>query len=175
MTWIWQVSVIVALAGCSKREAQPAGDTKPLDPSMVAVPKPVPPGPYVVAYDCFHSNQPFGEGSWSKSSSADLGAMQWTWLEVTRTTDDPQPNEPPPPQPTTAPVSAASAATLNAAIAKIFAGGPYKNEYAVPEGTPCTLSITAGGKKVFQIDKAFTNEKDAVNDLVRTFGSLVGS
>ena len=57
---------------------------------------------------------------------------------------------------------------INAAVEKVLRGGPYKPEYPVPEGTPCTLVIQANGKEVFKLEKAATDNPDDVSELVRT-------
>jgi hypothetical protein len=136
-------------------------------------PKPLPQGPYVVSYNCFHSDEPFGKGSQYRNLSIDLGALTVTTqnYEVTGTELDrpPQPGVDPrkPPAPTVAKLEASAAGRLRPLVEAVLRGGPYKEELPVPEGAPCTLAITAGGRQVFTIEKAYTNEPDAVTALVK--------
>lgn len=189
----------VVLAACSSKADKPKDevreppppppprDAPPVavdaDPRMTAVPQPVAPGPYAVAYDCMHSNMPFGKGGWYRNQSADLANNEWALLEVTDPGDDdqpPKPNAPPPPvpEPTITPVSVPVSAKLGGAIDRVLAGGPYRAEYPVPEGTPCTLTIRTTGDNaatVFAIEKADTAEHDAVSDLIVLFRSVAGT
>jgi len=185
----------IATTGCSKHDSRSATDVgangsagatvppvvvdaAPADPAMRAVPRPVPAGPYLVAYDCSHSNMPFGKGGWSRSTSLDLAKRAWTTLEVTSTGDEddlPVATPPPPPRPTVSAASPAVADKIAAAVDKMLAGGPYRSEWPVSEGTPCTLAITTpAGAEVYRIDKAYNVEKDAVNDLIALFNASVG-
>ena len=127
-------------------------------------------GPYVVHYDCFHSDAPFGKGSQYRNQAFDLGAKTYThqFYERSGEVDAPDKPEPPIPPPETKPLADDHVAKINAAVEKVLSGGPYKPEYPVPEGTPCTLVINAGTKEVFKIDKAAADEPDAVSELVRT-------
>jgi hypothetical protein len=133
-------------------------------------PKPIAPGPYTVRYDCFHSDQPFGNGSQYRNQSFDLGARTYTRQFYELTGDEPPPDkpEPPPPPPETKPLAAERVAAINAAVEKVLRGGPYKPEYPVPEGTPCTLVILSGDRELYKIEKAAADEPDAVSELVRT-------
>jgi hypothetical protein len=64
-------------------------------------------------------------------------------------------------------VDAARVAVIDAAVAKVLAGGHFEPEYPVPEGTPCKLVISANHTQVFAIDKAYTKQADAVSALVQ--------
>jgi len=134
--------------------------------------RPIPPGPYTVRYDCFHSDQPFGSGSQYRNQAFDLGARTYTRQFYELSGEEPAPNQPEPsqtpPPPETRPLAAERVLAINAAVEKVLRGGPYKQELPVPEGTPCTLVITAGPKEVFKIEKAAADEPDAVSELVRT-------
>ena len=126
--------------------------------------KPIAPGPYVVHYDCFHSDEPFGHGTQSRNTTYDLGRKTVTLLAWETKGDelaappDQKPSEPP--KPVVSELGSAHLARLEAAVAKVLSGGPYKPEYPVPEGTPCTLLVEAAGAEVFKL------EKDAATDLV---------
>ena len=145
------LALIVLLAACDKG-ARP--------------PKAVPPGPYTVRYDCFHSNEPFAKGSQYRNQSFDLGARTYTrhYYELTGEEEEP----PKLPDPETRPLAGDRVTAINAAVEKVLRGGPYNPEYPVPEGTPCTLIISAGPKELFKIEKADAEEPDAVSELVRT-------
>jgi hypothetical protein len=184
------ILLAAALAACSsksepsrERVADPvahdaAGPAADADPRSVLVLKPIAPGPYVVSYDCTHSNMPFGPGGWSRSQSIDLAAHTWTSLEVTTTgkeDDVPPDRRPAPPQPTVSKASASVVMLISAAVDKVLRGGPYLGEYPVPEGVPCVLAIRAGPTIVFQIEKAATAERDAVSELVNLFSASVGT
>ena len=154
-------------------DAAPAADA---DPSMVAVPQPVAPGPYVIAYDCSHSNMPFGKGGWYRNQSIDLGTNKWTILEVTITgEDEDRPGgPPPPPPPTVTPVSGPVKVQIATTLDRVLGGGPYRPEYPVPEGVPCRLTVSAAGAVVFAIDKADTKEADLVSELVELLRKSAG-
>jgi hypothetical protein len=145
------LALIVLVAACDRGE-------KPI--------KPVPPGPYTVRYDCFHSNQPFSKGSQYRNQSFDLGARTYTRQFYELTGEESTQPELPPPE--TRPLAGDRVTSINAAVEKVLRGGPYKPEYPVPEGTPCTLLISAGPKELFKIEKAEADEPDAVSELVRT-------
>ena len=132
--------------------------------------KPIAAGPYVVHYDCFHSDAPFGKGSQYRNQAFDLGARTYTsqFYERSGDVEAPDKPEPPIPPPVTKALADDHVVAINAAVEKVLRGGPYKPEYPVPEGTPCTLEITANDKQVFKIDKAAADEPDAVSELVRT-------
>jgi hypothetical protein len=129
--------------------------------------KPIPPGPYTVRYDCFHSDQPFGNGSQYRNQAFDLGARTYT-RQFYELTGEPTDESLPIPAPETRPLAADHATKINAAVEKVLRGGPYKPEYPVPEGTPCTLLIQAAGKELFKIEKAAADNPDEVSELVRT-------
>jgi hypothetical protein len=137
--------------------------------------KAVPAGPYVVHYDCFHSDQPFGTGSQYRNVAYDLGAKKVTLVAWETKGNDmaaPPPAEaPPPPTPVVSELGAAHVARMEEAVGKVLRGGPYKPEYPVPEGTPCTLRIEAAGTEVFKLEKADTTEKDAASELVLSFAA----
>lgn len=147
--------LVLALAACDKGE-------KPK--------KPIVAGPYVVHYDCFHSDAPFGKGSQYRNQAFDLGAKTYTrqFYERSGETEGSDQPEAPIPPPETKLLAADRVTAINAAVEKVLRGGPYKPEYPVPEGTPCTLVISAGTKELFKIDKAAADEPDAVSELVRT-------
>jgi hypothetical protein len=147
--------LLLAAASCDGKKATPS--------------KPITPGPYTVRYDCFHSDQPFGKGSQYRNQSFDLGARTYTRQFYELSGEDPGPEPaPPPPPPETKPLAADRVTAINAAVEKTLRGGPYKPEYPVPEGTPCTLVILAGDKELYKIEKAAADEPDAVSELVRT-------
>ena len=126
-------------------------------------------GPYVVHYDCFHSDAPFGTGEQFRNQSFDLGAKTYSRQFYEQSGGDvTHEAPPPPPPPETKPLADGHVAKINAAVEKVLRGGPYKPEYPVPEGTPCTLVITKGDQELFKIDKAAADEPDAVSELVRT-------
>lgn len=129
--------------------------------------KPIPPGPYTVRYDCFHSDQPFGKGSQYRNQAFDLGARTYT-RQFYELSGEPEDESLPVPSPETHALAADRVTAINAAVEKVLRGGPYKPEYPVPEGTPCTLTIQAAGKELIKIEKAAADEPDAVSDLVRT-------
>lgn len=145
--------LLIVIAACDKGE-------KPK--------KPIAHGPYVVHYDCFHSDAPFGKGSQYRNQAFDLGAKTYTRQFYEKTGETPEQPDQPPPPPETHPLANDHVVKINAAVEKVLRGGPYKPEYPVPEGTPCTLVINAGDKEVFKIDKAAADEPDAVSELVRT-------
>jgi hypothetical protein len=147
------LALLLALAACDKGE-------KPK--------KPIVAGPYVVHYDCFHSDAPFGKGSQYRNQAFDLGAKTYTRQFYERSGDTPEQPDQPPPPPETQPLADDHVTKIHAAVERVLRGGPYKPEYPVPEGTPCTLVIDAGTKEVFKIDKAAADEPDAVSELVRT-------
>jgi hypothetical protein len=128
--------------------------------------KAIPPGPYTVRYDCFHSNEPFGKGSQTRNQAFDLGARTYTrhFYEQVEVSNEVRPLPPP----ETQPLSGDRVTAINAAVEKVLRGGPYKPEYPVPEGAPCHLVISSGPKELFKIDKAYTKEPDAVSELVGT-------
>lgn len=134
---------------------------------------PVPAGPYVVHYDCFHSDLPFGPGSQHRNLTYDLGIKKVTLLEwqtkgeVEELRPDTKPPEPP--KPVVTDLSPRHVAALETAVVNVLRGGPYNPEYPVPEGTPCTLRIEASGKEVFKLEKAYTKEKDAPTALITAF------
>jgi hypothetical protein len=165
------VVVVTVFAGCSAKGS--AKDT----PDKRDTQQAGPPGPFVVAYDCSHSNMPFGPGGWSRSQSANLATHEWTLLEITTTTNTPTPTPPPPPEPTVKPMSVDVVAKLQHAVDAVLAGGPYKPEYPVPEGTPCTLTIKNAdtGATVFTLAKADTALHDAVSDLIVLFRAVAGT
>jgi len=133
-------------------------------PSMQALPSPLPPGPYVVRYHCFHSDAPAGTGSQTVERTVDLGAATLTAVDRF-VGDDTKP--PPPTAPKVVQLDAAAATALRTAVDKVVHGGPYRAEPADPEGTACYLAIgTSATTAFFQIDKSLTNERDAVSELV---------
>jgi hypothetical protein len=124
--------------------------------------QPFPAGPYTVRYACLHKDEPFGNDWQSRDQSFDLGARTFTQQSFERSDE-----VPPPPE--TRPLAADRVVAINAAVEKVLSGGPYKPEFPVPEGTPCTLTITGpGGKSLFKIEKAAAENPDAVSDLVST-------
>jgi hypothetical protein len=149
-----------------------AGEKRAASPSGSA--RSVPPGPYVVRYECFHSMQPWGKG-WSRQTyTTDLAAKtRSTLLEESKGDEMDKPPPPPgeqppvPPAPTISPLAAERIAPIEAAIEKILRGGPYKQENAVPEGISCDLTIEAAGKKLFSIDKSLHEIKDDVEALLQ--------
>ena len=143
--------LLVLVAGCDKG-AKPG--------------KPITAGPYTVRYDCFHSNEPFGKGSQYRNQSFDLGARTYTRHYYELTGEESEKPQLPPPE--TRPLAGDRVTAINAAVEKVLRGGPYKPEYPVPEGTPCTLLISAGPQELFKIEKADADEPDAVSELVRT-------
>lgn len=159
----WVFAPLAVLAACHGDRGSPAPRTAP------------PAGPYHIRYSCFHSDQPFGPGEQQSELVIDLGAKTRSLLETSRTDAPgatPPPRVAPPPDaapvPTVTRLSDATAAAIASAAQRVLAGGPYKPELPVPEGTSCTLSITqADGAKLFEIDKSRTEQADAVSELVQ--------
>jgi hypothetical protein len=147
--------VLVAAAACDQGKKS----DKPI--------RPIPVGPYVVHYDCFHSNEPFGKGSQYRNATYDLGAKTFSSQAWELKGEVGEPNVPP--APTVTPLDPSRTAQILAAVQEVLRGGPYKPEYPVPEGTPCTLKIVADGREVFTLEKAATENKDAVSDLLHAF------
>lgn len=128
----------------------------------------VPPGPYIVRYDCFHSDQPFGAASSVRNLSFDLGAKTVTTL--TYAYQSPLGADAPSPYgPTVSPLLDPTPAMLEAAVIKVLRGGPYRPEYSASKDRPCELAISAGGVEVFKLAKAALHEQDAATDLVKAF------
>jgi hypothetical protein len=131
-------------------------------------------GPFVVHYDCFHSNAPFGPGEQYRNLTYDLGARTVA-TQAWETTDDPtkpllDDKPKPPPKPVVAKLSASHVEAIEAAVAAVLRAGKLEPEYPVPEGTPCTLKIERAGKEVFSLAKASANKKDAATDLLKALG-----
>jgi hypothetical protein len=145
-----------------------------------------PVGPYVVHYNCFHSNAPFGPGEQYRNTTWDLGAgtvsyQAWETNEGAAQPDVPEPPQPArkkpapvapklPPKPTVSKMPADRVKAAEAAVIEVLRAGELKPEYAVPEGTPCTLQIDTGGKAIFTLEKAFQKEKDAATALLQALG-----
>ena len=137
------------------------------DTAKVAVQHPVPPGPYVVEYNCFHSDMPWGKGSQFDNRSYDLAAKKATAV-AGRDDGVPKPEPAPAPKPVVTKLSDERVQKLAAAVAKVLAGGPYAPELPVPEGSPCRLTIYGDKHAVaFAIDKAYTRQADDVTALVK--------
>lgn len=144
----------------------------PRSASAVSVP-PNPPAVSTVAFDCGHSNMPWGTGSQQSSTVYDLEAGTVT-VRTTQTPDAPRGDNPtdvagaPRTTASTTQVPAAKLAQLRTAVAEVVAGGWYEPEYPVPEGTSCTLSLAGrGSPPFFAIAKANTANGDAVAALVK--------
>jgi len=129
--------------------------------------KPIPVGPYVVHYDCFHSDEPFGKGSQYRNTTYDLGAATLASQSYELSGEVGPTAPPPPPQPTITPLAPSRVVRIEAAVKAVLRGGPYKPELPGPEGTPCTLKIEADGREVFTLEKAATEQPDLTTDLVR--------
>ena len=155
--------LLLALGACSKHADAPP-PPKPIDPSLRAVVRPVPPGPYSVSYDCDHSNAPFGTGGDVNHQTLDLGAKTRTTLAY-QYTDEPVA----PPPPVVGNVSATLVAMTADAVDRVLAGGPYKAELPPSEGTACVLTIAKGPQKLLVIEKADAKQPDAVSELVHVF------
>lgn len=166
-------ALLVLLLGCTKAEqAKPSQGS-----SDVAVAPPTKPVAKI-RWGCFHSNMPWGNGQQSWTVLYDLDAAT-----VTRDIDE-TPNTPdgvaPPPitddagdggkhEHTTKPLSPDVVASLRTGAAKVLAKAPYKPEYPVPEGTPCTLELLgAGDASLLRVDKADHKEPDAANAFIQT-------
>lgn len=169
------VTVVAACDQGVKKEAvaEPgsgagSGSAVTSGPIGVSTVKFVPPGPYVVRYDCFHSDQPFGPGNQVRNQSFDLGTKLHTLVEYQYSGEPPAngPDDASVHAPVVSPLSDPRVAMLERAAIAVLRGGPFKPEYPVPEGTPCELAISAGGTEVFKLEKAGTQEKDAASDLV---------
>jgi len=153
MRWL----VIVVALGCSSksepRVGSASGSAEPpappaTGPGMRALPKPVPPGPYVVSYHCDLDETHYIE------QAVDLGARTVTSFD----------SQPPP---IVKSLDDAAMKQLQGAVDKLVRGGPYRAEPPDPEGTACYLAIgTSPNATFFQIDKSLTNEADAVSELV---------
>ena len=165
-------ALVLVLAACQQKSASSETATTSGSGNTTA-PKTLPEGPYIIKYDCSHSNQPFGEGGSVSNRSFDLKAGTLTVLayEYHDPSKLPPGTKEPEHTPQVVPLSTQVIAKLDHAAKRVLAGGPYKPEYPVSEGTPCHLSIDANGKQLFAIDKAYTNQADAVTDLVKAFGS----
>ena len=137
------LSIVLLLIGCDQGVKK-----APHDPD-----KRVPPGPYVIRYDCFHSDQPFGPGNQIRNQSFDLGRKVRTTLAYEYSSDPlPAGASAVPRVPVDAPIADDKVKRLEAAVVKVLSGGPYKPEYPVPEGTPCDLAISAAGTEVFKLE-----------------------
>jgi hypothetical protein len=169
-----RLALVLALCACQqKSQPQAAGSSAPPPPGDASTARAVPPGPYVVAYDCFHSDMPFGKGAQTNNRSYDLGARTLTSLSYALKGDEdehpPRPGDVDPRKtpPTITVITPEHAAQIDAAVVRVLAGGHFEPENPVPEGTPCTLTITANGKQLFTIEKAYTKQADAVTALVQ--------
>jgi hypothetical protein len=169
--------VLVVAFACDAGEKSPPKRTPVPDPVTTQskdAAQPVKAEPYVIHYDCFHSDMPFGDGSQYRNLTVDLGAKTRTldaW-ELTGHEND-KPPEPPdygPPKvehhPEVSPLGPEWIARIETAVAAVLRGGPFKPEFPVPEGTPCDLVIELNGKKLFELEKAYTKENDAATRLV---------
>jgi len=148
----WLLLLAVA---CRSHEAAPPQPQA--DPMMRAVVHPVPPGPYKVSYAC---RQPSASGKSSDTSETlDLGAMTRTTSTGPETLDAPP----------VANVSPTLVAMISDNVNRVLAGGPYRAELPAAGAAGCTLLIAKGDQKLLEIEKASTNEKDAVSELVHLF------
>ena len=132
---------LVLAAACGKDA--PAPPPAPADPLLRAVPRPVPPGPYRVTYDCGATDR----------QTIDLRAKTRSTIANGS------------PAPALANISEPLIAMVGDSVTKVLAGGPYRAEPGA-----CTLVIeTADGAPVFRIEKAGHAEHDAVSELQRAF------
>jgi len=153
MRWL-----VIALAVACSSKSEPrvgsaSGSAEPpappaTGPGMRALPRPPPPGPYVVRYHCDVSETQYIE------QTVDLGARTVTSADlqppaIVKQLDD------------------ATVKRLASAVDKLVRGGPYRAEPPDPNGTACYLAIgTSPDASFFQIDKSLSNEADAVSELV---------
>jgi hypothetical protein len=167
----------------SARGIAPVAIDAMIDRDHVAVPAAVPHGPYIVDYNCFHSDMPWGKGSQTYNLSFDLGRKQISSLSYNDPGHgetavpahvEPGQGEPPlgqaapPPKPTIAALAPARVAEIGGAVDKLLHGGPYREEYPPSEGTACTLKVRVdGAEPFFTLEKASTSEHDAASALVQ--------
>jgi hypothetical protein len=178
------VPALALVIACDAGEKRPTSSTSGSQQAgsqlTAAVVKPVPPGPYVVRYNCFHSDMPFGKGAQHRDLTVDLAAKTWT-LDAWELTGEEGNGPPPPPgqqpapegpvhEPEVAVINVDSVAKVEAAVVAVLRGGPFKPEHPVPEGTSCVLLIEANGARLFELEKAYTKENDAATDLVKALG-----
>lgn len=127
----------------------------------------------VVAYECSHSNAPFGPGGSVRNVTFDLGAKTQEVLAYEY--EDPTLERPGTPKPKHEPVVTSltdeRVREIVGAVTKALQHAPYKPEYPVPEGTPCTLTIRDATGERLELEKAYTKEPDAASELVKV---LVG-
>jgi hypothetical protein len=152
---------IIALIACTR-----AADAKPA------------PVVRTLALACSHSDMPFGRGSESNTTSYDLTAATRTTDERTSPGED-DPDRPPdkgkPPvkathKHTVTKLAPARVSVLRAAANDAVAGGRYKDEYPVPEGTTCILTIAdPNGTRLLKVEKSNPKIDDAATRLVKLF------
>jgi hypothetical protein len=140
------------------------------DLDAVRIPSPVPAGEVRITYACRHSARPFGTAHWSQTTVFEPATGRAT---VDRAEgDDADPDKTRSTHVENI-VAADTAAAIDAALARVLAGGPYRPERAVPEGVACTLSLWIPGEKAFfTIDKATTAQPDAVSELGKLVQAL---
>jgi hypothetical protein len=137
-----------------------AAAPKPIDDRRVAVPV-NPPAVTKIAFECSHSNGPWGTGSQEGSIVYLLADAKWM-SERSETPNRPRPSS------SRGYLASARVAQLREHVANVLAGGPYNPEYPSPEGVSCKLSLSAKtGEPFFAIDKAKSKENDAVSALFR--------
>ena len=127
----------------------------------------VPAGPYVVRFDCVHSNQPFGPGTQVRNAAWDLGAKQLSVLAYEES-GEPAEADATERTPVVTPLSSDKVAQIEAAVVAVLRGGPDKPAHPQPRGTPCPLGLRAAGPEVVKLEKAEAQIDDAATDLVKT-------
>lgn len=158
------IVIAFALVACDQGAKKSAGT------GSATAGKAVPAGPYVVHFDCFHSDQPFGPGNQVRNASWDLGAKTMSVVAYEYNSDAP-PAADAVHAPVVTPLPPDKVTQIETAVVAVLKGGPYKPEYPVPEGTPCTLRITAGGTEVMKLEKADVQQDDAATDLVKSLNA----
>jgi hypothetical protein len=169
--------LVVALIACDSGEKKkpPEGNvTKVTAEGKVTVtPTVIMYGRVEVTYDCHHSNLPWSKGGSVRNMKWDLMAktLEVVAYEYGDPTADPvapegQAKPHPERKPVVTPLSEARAKEIGDAVLEAVAGGSYKPEHPVPEGTPCTLTIRDEQREWLKLEKAYTKQRDAASDLV---------
>jgi hypothetical protein len=157
------LTLIVVTVGCSEQDEPSLRPSKRL--RLVKPQHHPPPGPYVIGYDCSHSNVPFGEGGDVRNISLDLEAKRRVVLAYHYGAGSAQA----PAFPLATPLSEDEVRKFQTAIDQVLRGGPYRPENPLSEGTPCFLSFSVpGATPFFKIAKATIEQPDAVSALIRS-------